>query len=262
QHLPVWQADGQQVDEALVRRVVATGEADPLTQHGVATENLISFEPETDTPSEVLALLPPVFWYFGVEDGFGEEIRVELDQTYGFVWHPTVDYDEWFEAQHSERQLYQLVPAYYGSPLPDEQRARVQFEDTVALHQWALRSSVDVQPCETVVVDSWWQALNDVTADYSMTLVMLDDGNVPITQDDRALGVVMGTQNWQPDDTLYWDQRALTVPCDTEPGQYAIIKSVYFYLESEQGLEARLEDGSTLGNWAYLTTLNVNPPTG
>jgi hypothetical protein len=62
---------------------------------------------------------------------------------------------------------------------------------------------------------------------------------------------------WQVD-RPYPDQRGLTIPCDSAPGEYPLLLGVYQFVgAATHNLPVTLPDGTPLGELAYLTTLIV-----
>jgi hypothetical protein len=144
--------------------------------------------------------------------------------------------------------------------VPDDKRDLLVFQDASAnsrftLKSWQLLDNVEVQPCQTVRLRSWWQA--ETPVDVSMTLVIVDGatGQGAANTDGPPLG--RPAYSMQPD-RLYADERAVTVPCDAAPGEYPLMLGFYQVVNSQiLPLEASLPDKTPVGNLAYLTTLFV-----
>lgn len=139
---------------------------------------------------------------------------------------------------------------------PDNLDTLVRFGEDIRLENWHLNDAVIVQPCQTISVDTWWQT--DITEDtlYNSTLVIADENGQGIANADANPGGIFLTSIWEPD-TLYFDERHLTVPCDTPSGEYLLLLGLY-NVETIENLGVNAPDGSPMGtNLLYLTTLTV-----
>jgi hypothetical protein len=87
-----------------------------------------------------------------------------------------------------------------------------------------------------------------------MTLVLADIGGVGIVRTDGAPSNFL-PQLWQVGES-YLDERALTIPCDTQPGEYPLLLGLYNF-ETLESLPAALPDGTPVSSLVYLTTLYV-----
>lgn len=138
--------------------------------------------------------------------------------------------------------------------IPDAQNP-IQLGDVATLFSWTLQNEVNVQPCQTVTLESWWRAEAQPDRNYSMTLVLADSSGIGVTRADSEPAGVL-TQQWQQG-AVYVDTRSVQVPCDAAPGDYLLLVGWYDY-ETLENLPAALEDGTALGGLAYLTTLHVS----
>ncbi len=132
------------------------------------------------------------------------------------------------------------------------------FGDAVALGRWALPDSVQVRPCQRVNVESWWQALAPLQANYRLQLSLTDAAGLFLVSSDS--GPPGGdTQDWLPG-RWYPDGRLLQIPCDAAAGAYSLIFSVYDPASNAASDKLPLinADGSEGDTWLYLTTLFVN----
>ncbi len=140
--------------------------------------------------------------------------------------------------------------------IPDNLGDQFVFGDQFALQSWALTGSVEVVPCQTATVESWWQASSAPANNYSLTLVLVGSDGIGVAQSDGApAGILTGL--WQPGQ-LYLDVRAVTVPCDARPGEYPLLLGLYDPDTLVQ-LPVQLADGTPVSAPAYLTTLFVRP---
>jgi len=159
-----------------------------------------------------------------------------------------------------ENDTYHLFATADFEPrnLPPDIAARHVFGDELALGHWRLRSSVQVQPCRRIHVESWWQALRPPAANYSSQLALVNlAGESVSAANDRLTTVNTGV--WGAD-AWFLDVRPLQVPCDILPGEYALVLSVYDPLTlAEQGALPLGDAAGRPGDpWLYLTTLFVD----
>ena len=142
--------------------------------------------------------------------------------------------------------------------LPDSLRPQHNFGDKFALGHWELRDSVQVQPCQRISLESWWQRIGPPQADYSAQLVLAAADGRFITSTDRKL-TTAHTVLWRPD-AWYLDARMLQIPCDALPGEYPLLLIVFDprSMEVSDKLPLTQADGSAGDTWLYLTTLYVN----
>ena len=63
------------------------------------------------------------------------------------------------------------------------------------------------------------------------------------------------TQSWLPGKIYPYRQR-LAIPCDLNSGQYDLLLAGYL-AENSDILPITAEDGTPLGDYAYLTTLTI-----
>jgi hypothetical protein len=139
--------------------------------------------------------------------------------------------------------------------IPDELRDIYLLGEDVALQHWTLQNDVDVQPCQTVTLESWWQTAAPLDKNYSMTLVLADSTGVGIARTDSTPALTL-TQQWEPN-RPYLDIRDLTIPCDIAPGQYPLMVGWYDYDHPAESLPITQPDGAAVGGIGYLTTLTV-----
>ncbi|MCY3944915.1 MAG: hypothetical protein OXF44_01350 [Anaerolineaceae bacterium] len=142
--------------------------------------------------------------------------------------------------------------------LPEGIAQQQVFGGEVALGHWELRESVQVQPCQRIRLESWWQAARPPGADYSIQLALVDLAGESRSASNDQLTTV-NSAVWAPG-LWFLDLRPLRIPCDTPAGEYPLVLSVYNPLRlAEQGPLPRINaDGSAGDTWLYLTTLFVN----
>lgn len=137
---------------------------------------------------------------------------------------------------------------------PDNLHDLFLFGDSISLQGWMLHNDVNVQPCQSIRLSTWWLARDHVDANYSMTLVLADSGGVGIARADGAPSNFL-PQLWQPG-VSYLDERILTIPCDSQPGDYPLLIGLYNF-ETVEPLLAALPDGVPVSSQIYLTTLYI-----
>lgn len=171
---------------------------------------------------------------------------------------------EWVEARYTTYNIIKFSDDGYYRDLeiieyrrnPDTLDTVVRFGDDITLNGWTLRDSVEIQPCQTITIDTWWQTDNVSNMLYSSTLVIADANGQGVANADNMPGGYTMTPLWQPDE-LYFDERQLDVPCDIEAGQYNLLLGLY-EIETVENLPVQSADGEPLGtNLLYLTTLTV-----
>ena len=171
---------------------------------------------------------------------------------------------EWVEARYTAYNIATFSDDGYYNTLevieyrrqPNNLETVVRFGDDIQLRGWTLKDSVEIQPCQTIALDTWWQTQNESNKLYSSTLVIANADGQGIANADYMPGGYAMTPLWQPDQ-LYFDERQLTVPCDIEAGQYNLLLGLY-NIETVENLPVNSPDGDPMGtNLLYLTTLTV-----
>ena len=132
-------------------------------------------------------------------------------------------------------------------------RSITRFGEAITLLEWETNVNVGLQPCDLITVRSTWQTAAELTANYSLSLVLTADGN-GIANVDQAL-TDTPTARWQPGET-YTDMRPLQIPCETGSGAYPLLLTVYDYATVER-LLVSAEDGTPIGEYMYLTTVEI-----
>ena len=127
--------------------------------------------------------------------------------------------------------------------------------DALQLYAWQLRDSVEVEACQSVTVENWWQVDAQVELSYSLSIILADlDGDSQLGIQNSIPADVF-TTNWQPD-RFYRDRTSLKIPCAIADGRYNLLLAAK---ETVSGaiLPLRYPDGNAVGNEFYLTTLHV-----
>ena len=155
------------------------------------------------------------------------------------------------------RAFDQPLPIFYDEvefpSVPSDGGSVIHVGDVFRLHLWMLGGSVDVEACETVVVESWWQ-MDDVDAVPYTLSVILSDGSGQVSIAD-AVPADKFTTDWKPG-RYYRDVTSLTVPCEVDGGRYDLLLGMKESM-SGRALPFRYADGGEIGSLYYLTTLNV-----
>ena len=155
--------------------------------------------------------------------------------------------------------------AFLFDMLPDSERMlppalepQHNFGNRFALGRWELHDSVQVQPCQRLGLDSWWQRLDLPLHDYSAQLVLAAEDGRHVASSDRKL-TTANTVFWR-EAAWYLDARDLQIPCDAPAGEYPLLLIVYDprSMEVSDKLPLINADGSEGDTWLYLTTLHVN----
>ncbi|MFZ4815478.1 MAG: glycosyltransferase family 39 protein [Phototrophicaceae bacterium] len=196
-------------------------------------ENPIGFRDFTQQAEQIIWLS-----YQAQASGLG----AILNQTHYLAQRDSVNY-YW-------QEMY--INVYERVPTRDEPYFR--FNDTLTLENWRL-ADVNVNACEPVLIESWWQTEASLPANYNMSYSLIAaDGGVALT-DHGTLSNVLSLQ-WQPDE-FYYDGRSITLPCDLPAGNYALVMTVYDPATA-QPLEVAYLDGNAAPTDIYLTTLHVS----
>ncbi len=138
--------------------------------------------------------------------------------------------------------------------LSETPRPLYRFGTQVALQQWSVAGSVDVQRCESVTLQSIWSVESAVSRSYRLAIVLAGSDGVGVARTD---GVPSATRMplWQPNQ-LNLDRHAVSVPCDLPSGDYSLLVGMDD-LDSHQALPITTAEGGSVGNLLYLTTLHV-----
>lgn len=127
--------------------------------------------------------------------------------------------------------------------------------DAMRLHSWTLLDSVEVQACQTVTIESWWQIAQPDATPHTLTLILADsdgDGQVSFA---NAIPADVFTSEWEAD-KYYLDQTELVIPCGIAAGSYDLLLAMKASMSGE-ALSFRYSDDSRIGREYYLTTLTA-----
>jgi hypothetical protein len=129
------------------------------------------------------------------------------------------------------------APNPYLLSLP-EQSTDLQFGDVIALQGVTLPEGTHYQPGDVLSVSFFWQALDDIPANYTVAWFVAPDDAPPVASGMNSMPQVgfAPTVIWQPGQVIQ-DNRALVLPENLTPGVYQIQVVLY---ESSSGGDARL----------------------
>ncbi|HEX2908720.1 MAG TPA: glycosyltransferase family 39 protein [Phototrophicaceae bacterium] len=240
----------------------------------VASDRLLMVTPNTDTPdinvlyprptyfiNQMTASTPGVLedfvnetlqvWYIQDDDfptAYGAELQTLLKNKFilyqTFYWK-TVTGQWGVQANEYRRIPSDLAPSY-------------RFGDDLILLKWELDGAVQVEQCQKLRVQSWWQAKNPLPLNYSAGLYLVQNGSALLSAQSQLSSVQ--SNQWAKDD-FYLDERELDLRCDIPPGQYDLVFGVYDWTqEPVVNLAINTADNHPTGNQQlYLTTVYVNP---
>lgn len=178
--------------------------------------------------------------------------RRQLTLILGNPWPDSPDFMQRLEADYVPLNVaafdlptaYRALEVRHYRRIPDDLGERARFDNGITLQSWRLLNDVQVQPCQTVTLESWWRAELPPPNNDSLTLVLAGDEGGIAQNDGPPAGTLTGL--WASE-RLYVDERAVTVPCDAAPGAYNLLVGYY----DNASLASR-------GPLHYLTTLSVS----
>ena len=180
----------------------------------------------------------------GEGNRWGAAIQGWLDRNYALVRSAS-----WGEPYDTSYELSEYLRA------PDGQSPVLVAGENMELHAWSLLDSVEVEPCQRIAVESWWQLSEADKTPYTLSIILADsdgDGQLAIT---NAVPGNVFTSDWTAR-KFYRDQTQLEVPCNITGGSYDLLLAVK---ETISGSDLPLEqsDGEAIGHVYYLTTLHA-----
>lgn len=185
-------------------------------------------------------------WLLHQGDGnrWGAAIQEWLDRNYAQVGSVS-----WNEPYDTSYELSEYMRA------PDIQAPLLLARETLELHTWSLLDSVEVQPCQKVTVESWWQLAAADDTPYTLSIILADgdgDGQLAI---ENAVPANVFTSDWTAR-KYYRDRTQLEIPCDIESGSYDLLLGIKETISGDALLLQHL-DGNAIGGVYYLTTLQA-----
>ena len=142
---------------------------------------------------------------------------------------------------------------YTGLPQGDD--LNIAAGDNFRLHTWSLLDSVEVQPCQAVTVESWWQStLWDPTSHLLTLILSEEDGNGQVAISYKRPADKL-TSDWTSG-VYYRDRVTLEIPCTIASDSYVLLLGMRDG-ETDEQLQLRSSDGHAIGSLYYLTTVHV-----
>jgi len=145
------------------------------------------------------------------------------------------------EMQLTRRHVLGVLIAEFYQRIPDS--AATTFGEQVVLGD-NLPDAITIERGQALWLDLWWRAARQPDADYSVGVYLVDSDDIIRAQQDggfdngRVQALLLPADRWTP------DSRALVIPADLPPGNYALTIAVYDWrtnerLTPENGLENR-----------------------
>ena len=178
----------------------------------------------------------------GAGNRHGEKLNAWLSENYSQI--RSVSWEEDYPTTYTLSEYVRL---------PDDASIALSADDIFDLYSWTLKDSIDVAPCQTITIESWWQSRQKTDVPFSLVLILADDsGQVAFSEDVPA---DLFTTEWQTN-IYYRDLTELTVPCDIAEGNYNLLLGMKNSITGESSL-LTASDGNEIGTLYYLTTLNA-----
>jgi hypothetical protein len=226
------------------------------------TFNLFAFP---DTPTQVVDERSPAFeqvmrahvgdaptvWLLLGADVVGTAARLrELEALLGENYALNASYT-WEKAN-----FYGAHRVLAYERLPDAPQTLALVDERTALVAWAWRGDVNVRPCASTTLATWWQAQQPARANLALEVAIASADGTPLLVQSALINNTQA-QLWQ-EGAFVLDERTLTLPCDAPEGDYALVLTLRDN-ESGRVLPLTSADGAGLGSTFYLTTLFVRP---
>ncbi|MEL6527558.1 MAG: hypothetical protein AAFQ07_17790, partial [Chloroflexota bacterium] len=128
------------------------------------------------------------------------------------------------------------------------------FGNIVSVLDWQIDNTT-VAACDTITVDSLWHKASPFAQEQvllNVALVLADDTG-GIAQVD-GLPAERNFENWSVTEQ-YSDTRTLTVPCDTQAGDYRLLLTLYNYQSGAS--TSVMQDGESVGLQLQIGTITV-----
>jgi hypothetical protein len=107
----------------------------------------------------------------------------------------------------------------------------------------AMQAEDEITPGDEMHVDLYWQALADMSFDYSVSLQLLGPDGRLVAQDDRPAGQGQApTSEWEPGESVL-DPRVIEVPANLAEGEYTLQALVYDW---RNGVRLATPDGKSV----------------
>ncbi len=133
---------------------------------------------------------------------------------------------------------------------PAEAQVFADFGDQIALIGYTA-SQQTVRPGETITIDLYWKALNQLSINYQVFVHLQAEDGFLVSQSDKINPGDFPTRRWPPDRYVL-DRHYVTVPEGRQPGVYTI--SVGLWVQTEGWRLPLMENGRQIGdNYPLLT---------
>lgn len=180
----------------------------------------------------------------GEGNRWGAALQEWLDQNYALVRSAS-----WDEPYDTNYELSEYMRA------PEVQDPVLVAGENMELQAWSLLDSVEVEPCQRITVESWWQLSTEDRTPYTLSIILPDsEGDKQLAITNAVPGNVF-TSDWRAR-KYYRDQTQLEVPCDIGSGSYDLLLAVKETISGED-LPLQHPDGAAIGHVYYLTTLHA-----
>ena len=203
---------------------------------------------ETFAPAAFADQLPEhgQLWLLRQGDGnrWGPALQDWLNRNYALA----ASYS-WGDPYDTNYQLSEYLRA------PAAREPMLLAGDNMQLYAWSLLDDVQVQPCQRITLESWWQIAQADKTPYTLSLILPDDNGDGRLARSNAVPANVFTTEWTPD-KFYLDSTQLEIPCDVEAGSYDLLLSVKETISGDD-LPLRYPDGGDIGHVFYLTTLHA-----
>ncbi|MEO0564564.1 MAG: hypothetical protein AAF125_20835, partial [Chloroflexota bacterium] len=138
---------------------------------------------------------------------------------------------------------------------PETIDADITFGGAVRLVGWRIPSSLEAPPCAVLELESVWELAGTPAGAHpaGVAFVMVGADGAAIARDQGITGAA--SDKWEAG-RRYFDARALTIPCDTPPGDYPLMVEAYDF-DAKVPLEAAFADGTPVGGLYFLTSVRV-----
>lgn len=238
---------------------------------------LMDFEPIQMSKQQMIHLINsddrahshgPPDWLSNVHQAFDSKWLNSLTEKHSQLWvlqqgggnihHNALT--QWLNnhyAQIRQNTWEQGFPTRYTlteyARLPANSNLTLKADDSFELFAWSLQNSVEVTPCQSITVESWWQTTAPSNDPYDIVLILADDnGQIAINEQPPAN---LFTTEWDVN-TYHRDINTLTVPCNASAGSYNLLLGMKNSITGET-LDLTYPDGNPIGTLYYLTTLSV-----
>lgn len=240
---------------------------------------LMDFTPDKMSKQRIFHIVDPhdsanpTIYPIGLENVY----KYVVPETFGShlpahqqLWHlsegggnfPGLDLRDWLKQNYALIQTHAWDEPYFTSyvlseyaKVPDTSGPIVHMGEALRLYAWELEGSIEIAPCQSVTVASWWQLEAEVDASYSLSIILAaesGDGQLAIH---NSIPADVFTTEWETG-RFYRDRSTLDVPCAIEDGRYLLLLAAKETM-SGNALPLSLPDGTDIGNEYYLTTVKV-----